>query len=76
MTKIDGRNAKTAEQQLDDSLPRLQTDRIDLIQFHEIIRNSDPPRIFAPGGAIEAVVKARQAGKVRASPVGVNKREG
>lgn len=65
MTKLDGRNAKTAEQQLDESLRRLQTDRIDLIQFHEIIRNSDPGRIFAPGGAIEAVVKARQAGKVR-----------
>ena len=65
MTKLDGRDAKTAAQQLDDSLRRLQTDRIDLIQFHEIIRNSDPARIFAPGGAIEAVVAARQAGKVR-----------
>ena len=37
MTKLDGRNARTAAQQLDDSLRRLQTDRIDLIQFHEII---------------------------------------
>ena len=65
MTKLDGRNARTAAQQLDDSLHRLQTDRIDLIQFHEIIRNSDPQLIFAPGGAIEAMLKARQAGKVR-----------
>jgi uncharacterized protein len=65
MTKLDGRNARTAAQQLDESLRRLQTDRIDLIQFHEIIRNSDPDRIFAPGGAVEAVLKARQAGKVR-----------
>jgi uncharacterized protein len=65
MTKLDGRNARTAAQQLDDSLRRLQTDRIDLIQFHEIIRNSDPQLIFAPGGAIEAMLKARQAGKVR-----------
>jgi predicted aldo/keto reductase-like oxidoreductase len=65
MTKLDGRSAKTAEQQLDDSLRRLQTDRIDLIQFHEIIRKSDPARIFAPGGAIEAVLRARTAGKVR-----------
>src|SRR6202035_1240721 len=65
MTKIDGRNAKTAAQQLDDSLRRLQTDRIDLIQFHEIIRNTDPQLIFAPGGAIEAMLKAKQAGKVR-----------
>jgi predicted aldo/keto reductase-like oxidoreductase len=65
MTKLDGRNAATAAQQLDDSLRRLQTDRIDLIQFHEIIRNSGPQVIFAPGGAIEAMLKAKQAGKVR-----------
>jgi uncharacterized protein len=65
MTKLDGRNARTAAQQLDDSLRRLQTDRIDLIQFHEIIRNSDPQLIFARGGAIEAMLKARQTGKVR-----------
>jgi predicted aldo/keto reductase-like oxidoreductase len=65
MTKVDGRNATTAAEQLDESLRRLQTDRIDLIQFHEIIRNSDPQLIFAPGGAIEAMLSARQAGKVR-----------
>ena len=65
MTKIDGRDAKTAERQLDESLQRLQTDRIDLLQFHEVIRMTDPPRIFAPGGALEAMVKQRLAGKVR-----------
>jgi uncharacterized protein len=65
MTKLDGRNASAAAQQLDDSLRRLQTDRIDLIQFHEVIRYTDPSRIFAPGGAMEAVFKAKQAGKVR-----------
>ncbi len=65
MTKIDGQDGKTAEKQIHESLSRLQTDRIDLLQFHEIIREADPDRIFAPGGAIEAVVKARKAGKVR-----------
>jgi predicted aldo/keto reductase-like oxidoreductase len=65
MTKIDGRDAKTAERQLDESLERLRTDHLDLIQFHEIIRMTDPPRIFAAGGALEAVVKQKQAGKVR-----------
>lgn len=65
MTKIDGRTAKSAMKQLDESLSRLQTDRIDLLQFHEIIRMSDPALIFAPGGALEAVVKAREQGKVR-----------
>jgi predicted aldo/keto reductase-like oxidoreductase len=35
------------------------------LQFHEIIRPTDPDRIFAPGGAIEAAIEARQAGKIR-----------
>jgi predicted aldo/keto reductase-like oxidoreductase len=65
MTKIDGRNKQTATQQLNESLKRLGTDRIDLLQFHEIIRESDPDRIFATGGALEAVLQAQKAGKVR-----------
>lgn len=65
MTKIDGRDKKTAEQQIDESLRRLQTDRIDLLQFHEVIWPSDPQRIFASDGAMEAALKARQAGKLR-----------
>ena len=65
MTKIDGRNKTTAVAQINESLRRLQTDRIDLLQFHEVIRDSDPDRIFATGGAIEAVVEAQKAGKVR-----------
>jgi len=65
MTKLDGRTAESASRQLDESLARLQTDHIDLIQIHEVIRMEDPDRVFAPGGAIEALVKARQAGKVR-----------
>ncbi len=65
MTKIDGRTAKLAREQLEQSLTRLQTDRIDLIQFHEVIRLSDPERFFAAGGAVEALVKAKEEGKVR-----------
>src|SRR5437899_3528273 len=65
MTKIDGRNKATAATQINESLKRLQTDRIDLMQFHEVIRDTDPDRIFAPGGAIEAVTEAQKAGKVR-----------
>src|ERR1700716_1515493 len=63
MTKIDGRTTETAARQIYESLRRLQTDRIDLMQFHEIIRLEDPDRIFASGGAVEAMVEARQAGK-------------
>jgi predicted aldo/keto reductase-like oxidoreductase len=65
MTKIDGQDAKTAQEQLDESLQRLQTDYLDLLQFHEIIRMNDPDRIFDSGGAIEAAIDARKAGKVR-----------
>ena len=65
MTKIDGRDKSTAAKQINQSLQRLQTDRIDLLQFHEVIRDSDPDRIFAPGGALEAVLQARKDGKIR-----------
>jgi uncharacterized protein len=65
MTKIDGRDSQTAAKQIEESLRRLQTDRIDLIQFHEVIRMTDPQRIFASGGAMEAVLAAKKAGKIR-----------
>jgi aryl-alcohol dehydrogenase-like predicted oxidoreductase len=65
MTKIDGRTQRAAAQQIDECLQRLQTDRIDLMQHHEIIRLEDPDRVFAAGGAMEAVLAAKRAGKVR-----------
>ena len=65
MTKIDGQTSESATEQLNESLKRLQTDTIDLLQFHEVIRMSDPERIFAPRGALESVLKAKKAGKVR-----------
>ncbi len=65
MTKIDGRTAKAAMTQIEQSLTRLQTDHLDLLQFHEIIRMDDPERVFAAGGALEAVLRAREQGKLR-----------
>lgn len=65
MTKIDGRTKQAAAQQLEESLRRLQTDHIDLLQFHEVIRDNDPERIFANGGGMEAVLEAKKQGKVR-----------
>src|SRR6266568_1513018 len=65
MTKIDGRSKKEAARQLNESLRRLQTDRIDLVQHHEVIRFEDPHRIFDPEGANAALVDARAAGKIR-----------
>ena len=65
MTKFDGRTKESATQQIDESLKRLQTDHLDLLQFHENIRFDDPDRFFAPGGAAEALIAARKAGKTR-----------
>lgn len=65
MTKIDGRTKAEATKQINESLKRLKSDRIDLMQHHEIIRMEDADRIFAPGGAMEAVVEAQKAGKIR-----------
>jgi uncharacterized protein len=65
MSKIDGRSKAAATSQINESLRRLQTDRIDLLQFHEVIRDTDPDRIFAEGGAMEAVLESQKAGKIR-----------
>ena len=65
MTKIDGRTKQEAAKQIEESLKRLQTDHIDLMQHHEVIRMEDPDRIFAEGGAQEALVQAKKAGKIR-----------
>jgi aryl-alcohol dehydrogenase-like predicted oxidoreductase len=65
MTKIDGQTKKAAAQQLEESLRRLQTDHLDLLQFHENIRMDDADKIFAVGGGMEAVLEAKKAGKLR-----------
>ncbi len=65
MSKMDARTAKDYNKQLEQSLGRLDTDVIDLVQFHEILRFEDPDRIFADDGAIHAAIAARQAGKIR-----------
>ncbi|HET9635394.1 MAG TPA: aldo/keto reductase [Gemmatimonadaceae bacterium] len=65
MTKIDGRSKAAARRQLDESLKRLKTDYIDLVQHHEVIRFDDPHRIFDTEGANVALIEAREAGKIR-----------
>jgi len=65
MTKIDGRSRAEAARQLEESLRRLETDCIDLVQHHEVIRYEDPHRIFDPEGANAALVAARAQGKLR-----------
>jgi predicted aldo/keto reductase-like oxidoreductase len=65
MTKVCGRTAKEAQSNLEDSLRRLKTDRIDLWQFHEIVYDNDPDWIFAADGAFQTGLKAVKEGKVR-----------
>ena len=65
MTKIDGRSKKEAARQVEESLRRLQTDCIDLVQHHEILRYEDPHRIFDDDGANAALIEARKTGKLR-----------
>src|SRR5260370_39925830 len=67
MTKVctHGRDKNAAMRQLEESLTRLQTDHLDLWQIHEVIYENDPDLIFAPNGAAEALLQARQQGKVR-----------
>lgn len=59
------RTASHSMVKLEDSLRRLKTDRLDLWQIHEVTWPDDPDRIFAPGGAAEAMLKAKEQGKVR-----------
>jgi len=65
MTKVDGRSRTEAARQLEESLRRLQTDRIDLVQYHEVLRFEDPHRIFDEEGAHAALSAAQREGKLR-----------
>ncbi|MGA2136176.1 MAG: aldo/keto reductase [Bryobacteraceae bacterium] len=65
MTKFDGRTRESTAKQIDESLTRLQTDHVDLMQYHENIRMEDPDRFFAADGPVEALVAAKKAGKIR-----------
>jgi aryl-alcohol dehydrogenase-like predicted oxidoreductase len=67
MTKVctHGRGRREAMRQLDESLRRLKTDHLDLWQIHECAYDNDPDRHFAVGGVVEALMKAKEQGKVR-----------
>jgi predicted aldo/keto reductase-like oxidoreductase len=65
MTKIDSHTKQGATAQINESLRRLQTDHVDLLQFHEVIRDGDPDAIFAPNGSLEAALAAKKEGKIR-----------
>jgi uncharacterized protein len=64
MTKNCERDYAGSMRNLEDSLRRLRTDRIDLWQFHEFVYDNDPDWVFEKGG-VKAAMEARKAGKVR-----------
>ena len=65
MTKIDGRTGAEARKQIEQSLLRLKTDHIDLLQIHEVIRMTDPEQAFQPGNVVDVLQQARKEGKIR-----------
>jgi aryl-alcohol dehydrogenase-like predicted oxidoreductase len=67
MTKVctHGRDGALAMQMLEQSLRRLQTDHLDLWQVHGVVFQNDPELFIRPGGAAEALEKAKRDGKVR-----------
>ena len=64
MTKNCERDYQGSMKDLEESLRRLQTDHIDLWQFHEMVYDNDPDWVFEKGG-IKAALEAKKAGKVR-----------
>ena len=65
MTKIDGRTGAEARKQLEQSITRLKSDHIDLVQIHEVIRMTDPDQAFQPGNVVDVLKQARKDGKIR-----------
>jgi aryl-alcohol dehydrogenase-like predicted oxidoreductase len=64
-TKSTERSGRAAAAELDASLKRLGTDRVDLFQFHALRADADAEVIFGEGGAHAAILEAKRAGKVR-----------
>ena len=64
-TKTMRRDGPGALEQLELSLKRLQTDYIDLFQLHQVAQENVWQTITAPGGALEVLQKAKEAGKIR-----------
>jgi predicted aldo/keto reductase-like oxidoreductase len=66
MTKVCARDYAGAKRQIDESLARLRTDRVDLLQFHAVQYEDDIERILDPEkGGLRAALEAKKAGKLR-----------
>jgi predicted aldo/keto reductase-like oxidoreductase len=63
--KTQGRTKDAANAELESSLRKLRTDHFDLYQHHAVTTLADVRTILGPGGALEAFLAAKEAGKVR-----------
>ncbi len=63
--KTHERKASGAQKNLDDSLRKLQTDHFDLYQLHALSSVEEVEQVFAPGGAMEVIEKAKKQGKIK-----------
>ena len=68
-TKTGERHGVAARAELERSLERMDVDRVDLIQLHNLVEDDEWETAFAPGGAVEALAAARDEGLV--SHIGV-----
>jgi len=64
-TKTLKRDRQGAEADIDKSLAALRTDYIDLFQLHQVSQESDYETLTGPNGAMESVIRAKEAGKIR-----------
>ena len=64
-TKTGERSAEGARASLERSLERMGVDRVDLIQLHNLVDEAGWQTAMGPGGAVEALAAARDAGLVR-----------
>jgi aryl-alcohol dehydrogenase-like predicted oxidoreductase len=64
-TKTGQRTRQAAHDEIRRSLERMQVDSFDLIQLHNLVDQDEWNTVFAPGGALEAVIEARDEGLVR-----------
>jgi aryl-alcohol dehydrogenase-like predicted oxidoreductase len=64
-TKTGDRDGSGARASLERSLERLQVDAVDLVQLHNLVEPDEWEKAFAPGGAVEALARARDEGLTR-----------
>src|SRR6201996_603258 len=63
--KTEGRMKDDSRKQLEESLRLLQTDHVDLYQFHGLTKMTDLDKVLGPGGAMETMEAAKKEGKIR-----------